>query len=401
MAEPIKSAGVALAPAATPPPTPSPAPAPAPAAAPPPPAPGPGAAPAAEPDVNPFAELDAKFAAADKPAQVTTGKPKPADKAPGDTTATPAAAKPAPAKPAGAAPELRNELKRLQTELETRNKSYADLEAKIKDFEARGKDTQVLTERLSEMEKTIAEKDARIRALNKEEDPEFKKQYDAPFNDAAEDAREFVERLQVDDGESGTRAANWDDFVKIWQTNKSSPQGAIAMAKELFGDASPMVIDHLMQLNRLDRARTKALQSERANAAERSKEEAAKAIQGREQINKTFQMVSKDLETNIEDYHDSPEDTEAIEARKQALAIYDAKPASLRERIVKDAHIRQRAAAFGPMKLKIIRLQAEIEALKAKVEEDAVPGKTQRPSGGTPAPEKTWEQEARETMTPR
>lgn len=387
--EKAPAAAPATAPAPTPP---APAPAPAPAAAPAPSAAPPAPGPTPPPEENPFAEIDAILQKVDAAPKQTVGKgkePKPEFKAPA------APAKPQPSKEPA---DLRKELQRLQGELETRNKTYAELEAKIKDFESKGKDTQLLTERLAAMEKTIAEKDATLRALRQEESPEFKKQYDAPFDDAAEEAKAFVEHLDVENAETGeVRKATWEDFKDIWITNKTSPQKAIAKAKELFGDAAQVVVTHLMELNRLDSRRNKALKAERENAAARAKEEESKAVQRREQINATWATVNKELSERVDDYHDAPDDAEASAARNKGLAIIDAEPATLRERIVRDAHVRQRAAAFGPLKLKVARLEAEIAALKAKLgEEEEVPGKPARPSsGGAPAPEKSWEEQAR------
>ena len=63
---------------------------------------------------------------------------------------------PAPPKPAAApAPpkpmpkELRQEYERVKGELDTRNKAVAEMEAKIADFERRGKDTELLQQRFA------------------------------------------------------------------------------------------------------------------------------------------------------------------------------------------------------------------------------------------------------------
>lgn len=382
-----------LAPSPSPaPPAPAPGPAPGSAAATVPPAPAAGG------DVNPFAEIDAKFAAADKPVPTTTGKP---------DVGKPPKAKPAPATaPAGTPPEgaaggarapaeLRQELDRLKGELATKNQAHTDLQAKIAEFEARGKETTALAARLSDLEKQIADKDGEIRMLKHEVSPEFKKQYDEPFDEAAAFAQNFVESLTVLDGDE-TRQAKWDDFVKLWNMGNSQ---AITEAKAVFGDAAQIVLNHLFDLRKLDQKRSSALKSERANAASRAQEDEAKAVAQREQIDTAWKAVNKDLTEQVADYHDAPEDTEAAEARQKALAIYDAKPRTLRERIVRDAHVRQRAAAFGPLKLKILRLEKENADLKAQIAGEEVPGKTLRTGGAPPAgKDESWEDQARREL---
>jgi hypothetical protein len=385
----------AAAPAATPA-------APAPAAAP--------AAPAAEPsgeDPNPFAEVDAPFLAA---IEKVDGPPKGAAAAPaadkGKTTpkagaaAAPAAAPGRTTQPA----EFRKQYEANKIELDTIKTKYSDLEKKIAEHEAKGKGTEVMRERLAQMEKDHAQIQAELRMFKQEASPEFRAKYDEPFDAAAEVAKSQIRQLEVivdpDTGE--VRPANFDnDFAPIYRM----PLGqAIKKAKEMFGDASGLVIQHLTELKRLDEIRGNALRAEKEHAAERMKQEEGQRLSMRQREEHLRERVISELADKNEDYRDDPADKEAVEARRKALAIYDTQAQDARLRIVKEAHVRHRVGAYSVMQLKLARANArirELEGAKAEEREDLT-GRSARPGGNAPAAgaTKNWEQDLRESVTP-
>lgn len=376
-------------PPAAPPPEPAPAPAPAPAAPP--------------PEENPFAEIDAKIKLADAPRPTTKGKdqdaqpavPPPAPAAQAKPAATPPGAK---AEGSKAPADLRKELERLKGELSQRNEAYSAMEKRIAEAERKGKDTSALTERLQTMEKEIEKRDAELRALKQEASPEFKKRFDQPFNEAAEFAKRTIEQLVVTTEDGNTRQATWDDFAAIYSLplNKAS-----AAARQMFGDDAQTVINHLNELHRLNYVRGKALEEERAQWKEKSAAEEANRVAAHQKMVEAWNKVNSDLAEKDEDYHDSPEDKEAEALRKQAISIIDAPMKNDVERLIRNAHIRQRAAAFPVLKLKILRLQAELEKAKADLEKSkpVTPGKQKRPTSEEIITEpESWEEAARKAM---
>lgn len=360
-----------------------------------PPAPGPtGPSPG---DENPYAEIDAAFKKHDIPPPETRGKdqpPKPTDK----PTAAPAA--PAP-KPVPMPKELRAELDRVKGELKAKTEAVAAMEAKIAEAEAKGKDTSVLTERLAALEKQMEDKDAEIRALKQEASPEFKKKWDEPFNRLADRAKGVVEKIVVEDPDTGTaRQATWGEFTKIYGLDEFT---ALRESKRMFGeDGAQIAMGYYRQLHELDDARRVALDEEKKQWKEKDAAEQAKQIQGREEIQKMWKKINTELAEKIEDYHDSPEDKELTETRAKAYAAYDAPVKSLREKVVKDAHNRQRVAAFAVQKLIIARKDKEIADLKAELDgiKEKAPGATRR-AGGTPSikPEEDFETGLRKAVT--
>ena len=357
-----------------------------------PPAPGPAGPPAG--DDNPYAEIDAAFKKHDIPPPETRGKDQPAK--PGEKPAAPA---PAP-KPAPMPKELRAELDRVKGELKTRTEAVAAMEAKIAEYEAKGKDTSVLTERLTALEKQMEDKDAEIRALKQEASPEFKKKWDEPFNRLADRAKSVVEKIVVEDPDTGTaRQATWGEFSKVYALDEFT---ALRESKRMFGeDGAQIAMGYYRQLHELDDARRVALDEEKKQWKEKDAAEQAKHIQGREEIQKMWKKINSELAEKIDDYHDSPEDKELTEARTKALALYDAPVKNLREKVVKDAHNRQRVAAFAVHKLKLARQEKEIADLKAELDglKEKSPGPTKR-AGGAPTakPEEDFESGLRKHM---
>ena len=384
-------------PAAAPAPAPAPSPSPEPIAA-------PTAAPnAPPPDDNPYSEVDTAFTKAG----IAEGTPKAKDATP-DKGAPPPKPAVLPAKPIptaqdkapGVPKELRAELDRVKVELKTKSESYAALEAKIKDFEAKGKDTNVLQERLTKMDQDMESLKAENRALKQEASPEFKKKYDEPFNRLADRAKNVVEQIQIEDPENGTsRQATWSEFTKLYNQGEFI---ATKEAKRLFGeDGAAVAMRYYTELHRLDDDRKIALDEERKQWKEKDTAEQAKVIQNRQQIDEFWTKANADLQEKVEDYHDSPDDKELVEARNRALAIFDSQPKTLKERIVKDAHNRQRVAAFPVLKMKLTRALKELADLKAENEglKEKPPGRAVRPGGtGGPAPEESFEDYIRKSV---
>jgi hypothetical protein len=381
----------------------APAPESKPAAPPAPPAAAPSAPP---PDTglgsgpDPFAEVDAPFLAAlekveGKPATKPDAAPDPAKPA-----AKPEAAKPAAAAPAAKAVDrtpaaLRAEHERLKTEHEAVKLRIPELEKKISEAEAKGKDTETMRERLAAMEKEKTSLLADLRMYKREKSPEFLEKYQKPFDESANIAQSEIEQLEMTEDGENYRPAKWDDFIAIWNMPMSK---AISAAKIQFGDASQIVVNHLTELRRLDRQKNIALEDERQHAAERMKAEETRVATMNEQERILSDRVFRELADKVEDYRDLADDAESAEIRKKAYSVFDAEPKTARERIIVQAHIRHRVAAFGPMKLKILRLEKELSELKGKSGETQDPRTVHHPGGDsqTGASTKTWEEEARE-----
>lgn len=383
-------------------------------------APAPAAAPTAPVHSDPFvAELHSKFDAEDakgSPPKAPEAKttPEPA-KEPAKPAAapTPAAKTPepiAPVQPANEGPKaLRERKAQLETELATERASIGELKKKLEQFEAKGKDTEALLTQIDEAKKQIEAIQAENRMLKQETSPEFKKQYDEPFNRAAEFAKSMVVGLDKADGTPST----WENFAALYGVSKQSVNKAMSEARAMFGENAGVVIQQLTKLHELNYTREVALQQEKAQWQERTKADEGKAAETRaraareqeqqkQQFADTFQKVNKDLEDTVEAYRVAPEDKELTDARTRFLSIYDSQPKTADEFLAKNAHIRQRAAAFEVNQIVLKRKDAEIAELKKKLDglNPKPPGGDAKRQGGAEAgtPAKSWEQEARDAV---
>jgi hypothetical protein len=340
--------------------------------------------------------------------------PESAPKAEGGETKTPAVAKADSLKPAEAAPaklavevqrtpkELRLELERVRKEAQDASTAKTALEAKILEFEKKGKDTEALSARLDAREKEFERLQGELRALKRETTPEFKKQYDEPFNQAAEWAKEYVNRLTLENGQP----ANYDQhFVPLYRLAQDSTLGAArAKAREIFGeDEGEEVYSSIKDLVRLDKVRTAALQVVKTKWAEEARQEEGLRVQQREHWNTAVQKVREELPRTPENegYRDPADDKELATLRQQGYQIFDAEPKTTQEAIWKKEHERQRVAAFGPNMLTIKRLNATIASLReeiASLKPKQPNPDNKRGSGAPPEQELSWEDQARKEL---
>ena len=392
-------------PAPATPAAPAPAPAPAPT-----PAPAPNTTPAPAPaDDNPFANVDALF----EPEKPSAPEPKPDAKG-----GKPPEKPKAPEKPAtptkGEPKALREELDRVKSDLAAREKAHTDLEAKIKDYEAKGKDTTALTNRLNDMEKMLKERDAQIRALRHEMSPEFVDKYDKPYQKYANNAKIEIEALQIGEWKTDettgqkqwipTRNADWQkDFASIYSLPYAQ---ARQRAKEQFGEDSDLVMQHYQNLHRMNRDREEALVEEKANAQKREEEDKQKESTVREGFEAACTRSQKDLEDKFPDfYQPEPGDKEMETAYQEGWKILNLKPQTFQQAVALATRNRLNAATAPMLQLKVRRLSARIAELEGKLEKRGKnePGTTKTPTAGAGAsPEddvETWKKEAREAIS--
>jgi hypothetical protein len=287
---------------------------------------------------------------------------------------------------------LRQRVKQLNAEKDTFTSEKSKLEAKIKEFESRGVDTSALTTRLTAIEKERDAALADLRAARQEASPDFIEKYDKPFNRTANSTKTKIEQLQVVNPEDQTsRPATWADFTTLY----GLPVGkAIEQANSMFGATAPFVINKLEQLRDLDDARANALQEEKAQFKERTAKDIAEQAKRRQGVGNLWKETNQRL-SQSEAYKVDPTDAELSEAAKHAETVFDASvnvtdEDSMKQKVLKDAHIKQKTIGYSVRGIIINRQKAEIETLKKQIEDlkGTAPGGVQR-SGGvtTEAPE--------------
>lgn len=371
-------------------PTPAPA-APSPNATP--------AAPSAAKASTPFSDLDSR-------ASAPRAKKEPVrkvEKQEGDEFEPAAPANPkeevaAPAAPAGkAAPVieapkvLREKLTSTTRELDQIRQEHTKATAKLAELEKRGADTTAITEKLAKTEKEYQALQAEISAIRYEKSAEFKTKFEAPFNRAAESAKQVITSLKVNDqdneGNITQRPATWDDFSLIYNLPAAKAED---VTTRLFGASAGTVLRRLDALKELDANRRSAIEEHQATAGEREKAaETEKAIQS-EKINRAWTAANEDIiKANPDWYGEKADDEERSTLWKESLALVDQAytgrdKLTPDQRIALDAHIRLRAAAHPILTREVATLKAELAELKKQMEEGEAsrPGVTRRTTGG-------------------
>lgn len=377
--------------------------APAPTPKPPAPTPTPTPSPTPPSGDDPFAAADAKATLPPKETKKPEPEPKPGERAPEKPAAKPADDK---VKAVVKEPkELRAELDRLRNELKTRDSKISEWEGKYTGAEQKVKDVESLTATNTDLKKQLDAARAENRMLKRETSPDFQEKYEKPFNTAAEYTRDLVKRLNVTtqtekDGETFTsqRAATWEDFAGIYRLPLND---AIERAEQMFGRAAQPVVNQIVRLKELEFQRDTAKAEEMKNWETKSKEEEGQRVAQQERFTAAFSAVTKELAEKNEFYKDDPEDKELASLREEGYQLFDSKPQTPNQVVIKGAHIRHRVAAFNPMKMQILRLRQERDDLKAELDglKPRNPGDTKR-GGSTEAPKtnKSWEDQLREDM---
>ena len=341
-------------------------------------------------DANPFSTVDAGVRLpAKEPAAGTPPKPSGTPTAPAGDKNRPVWKEPK---------EMRQHMEKLSTELESKNKAYAALEAKLADMDRLGIENKALTQRLSAMEEDINRTRGELAKAKFEVSDGFKEKHDKPWMRQAKIAQRVIGELEVTDDAGNTRKATWDDFTSLYGQPLNK---AIPMIKSMFGDASGLVIEQLSRLKSMEQERNDALEEERTNWQKSKETEVAQSAQQRTAAMTLWEQVNKDLVSSVDGYRNDPTDKELTAMRNEAYRVIDSQPVDMRERILKNAHIRQRAAAFDPLKLINMRLQQQVDALKAELDglkPKSPKGETTRAGGEAAAPTEDWNEGLRQAL---
>jgi len=359
------------------------------------------AAPTAKPSARPAQDkLDAAIQAKADEEQAKANAPRPGAEAP------PAPSEPA-AEPAAGTPAKPGKVNPWKERDEWRNKAVsAEAEVqRLKTSVLPENDRTALTERATKAEARAAELENAIRFKDYEQSTEFKDKYHQPFLNAFQDAMAELGELQVTDPGTGRqRPVTGDDFAKL--ANLSLKE-AKAAATEMFGEFAETAMEHRAQIRRVAAARAQALEEAKTKGAEReqqTKEQRDKATSELVGFTRnTFKQVNdailadKDVgdffspKTPPEGQQPTPEEAAWNDRLAKGFKLVDegwAKnpmnpnlSAEQRQTIIaQHAAIRNRAAAFGPMRWEIGQLRAKLAALEADL---AQYGESTPPAGGS------------------
>lgn len=307
-----------------------------------------------------------KAAEAPKPAE---GKP---DAPAKPTEATPEAAK---------APEKSEAGQKLRTAYESTKKERDALKQELDALKARKleehPDYKPFSEKLTAAEKRAQELDEKLKFTDYSKSEEFQTKYVKPLQETWADAQQEILQFPVTDPTTQElRLPTEDEFSRIM----SAPTvEAVKMARDLFGDFAPQVIQRRNELVKLAAAQRKALDEYKTLGAEREKASSQAREEQTRREGEMFQRFTKEAMENpalAEWFKAADGDTEGAQLFKDSLELATAAMSGQHlakltpeERVRLHAEVRNAAAAAPLLHHKLVKAGARIKELEAKLAE--------------------------------
>jgi hypothetical protein len=262
--------------------------------------------------------------------------------------------------------------KTLENELTELRTKHTELEQRVPKTE--GERAQLAT-KLADLEKKHNEVLSELQFANYERSPEYKEKYEKPYHDAFTRAHRDISELTVteedrtqpadENGKYPTkeRAAKPEDFDQIYQL----PLGAATkLAAKKFGpEAVSIVMGHRATIRQAAEAAVNALNTWKESSAKRQKEMETQSIQTRERVAGLWTQVNADIKSKNKDLFDErPDDKEWNEALQKGTQMADAyfsdrSQQPVEQRVVFDAHVRNRVAAFPALVSRMRKLETQ------------------------------------------
>lgn len=331
----------------------------------------PGATPAAEPPAKPAAAAApaAAPAAEPKPGEgAPAAEPKPGEGAPASTAVDKDGKKPSPWK---MVEEYKGKLSKAEAEL-AQLKANQLPENDRKSYEERATRAEA---RAKQLEEVMADHDF-------SQTDTFQKEFVKPYDEAWKVAMTELKGVQVSDGQGGARDINPNDMLTL--VNMELAQ-ARHVANEYFGDFANDVMNHRNQIRDLYNKQQAKLKAEKEGRTAKKQQETEAQTKAQQEMAKTITATWKqenEAVLNDEKYGALFKPREGDEHWNQRLAkgfelvdkAFSQNPAdpslTPEERasvIRRHAAVRNRAAAWGPLRGEVERLSAANKALETEL----------------------------------
>lgn len=259
---------------------------------------------------------------------------------------------------------------------------------------------KTLSEKVQAYEKQIQDLQGTIKFVDYRKSDEFKKKYEAPYNEAWASAIGELDELTVkvrtgtdERGEPtyGERKASPNDLLTL----SNLPLGeARKLAKEMFGDNADDMMAHRRKIRELSDAQNKAL-----SEAQKSAEEAAKTrdTQSQEMSKQTVQLWTQANKTLAEKYPkwfgpvEGDEEGNTLLQKGFALAdrmfapTKETAPKTTQESVALHALIRNKVANHDRLALQVKKLTKELEEARTELKgyQESEPGGRAGNPGGS------------------
>lgn len=275
--------------------------------------------------------------------------------------------------------KLVTEYKQRYAESEQR---FLDLEKELKSIKS-GQLPKEAQDRVAKMEARNKELEDEMRFVRYEGSQEFKEKYDEPYGNAWKKTMDRLGRVAITNPETGqARAATSEDLLEIVNL---PPDKAIERAEELFGKLGNWVAERAEHIQNLFSERQEALAKAKTTGADREKQmtekqqrlyseiidgvktewhKAHEAALADEQNGKFFKPVEGDEEWNK---HLEEGFTFADAAMSLNPLDPNITPEDRAKAVRKHNAMRNRAAAYKPMKYKLGKLESKVAELEKEL----------------------------------
>lgn len=193
-------------------------------------------------------------------------------------------------------PELRAAYENVKKENKT-------LKAEIEKFKS-GKpaddpDKPKLVEALTSAQKRLSVLEEELKYSAYEKSDDYQTQYEKPFIAAYQSGRVRATQLTVTQEDGTTRAGTAQDFDAIMSI--PSDAKAASLAHELFGPQAMYIINDRADIQKLNRARSQAIEEFQKHGSERDKQRAAQEVSRRHEIQQRMSQMGERFKALNED----------------------------------------------------------------------------------------------------
>lgn len=284
-------------------------------------------------------------------------------------------------KPKSEGGQLREKLETATREVESYKKRISELEARVADTKP-SEEVQAVTKRLAEIEKQRDEALSEVAMYKQEATPEFKKQWEEPFNREYKRALGLVKQLPVADPNGQQRAGTEQDLAGIYHLPFAE---ANAKARELFGDFATNIMTHYTNLHGLNSDYQEALDGERKRWKETSAQRIAEEAKRREGWVAAVTTAKEQLEKNPKfsaHFAYDENDADAKGLVEKGRRLWATIPQEPEKQAMRMASIELAVTHYPRVVSERNKLRAERDSLAAKLKEyeDSEPGTTKRKS---------------------
>lgn len=334
-------------------------------------------------DANGAVDPNAARPAVEPPKPAETEAPDPNAK-PAEAALDPNAAKPAIDPKTGKPVEGKVSPWRLVDDYKTK---LATAQARVQELEKsvpNPEQTKAVQERITKAEARVKELETELSYHDFATSQEFKDKFEKPYEKAWASAMSELRELTIDDGNGNARPISAQDMLSLVNMPL---QKARETAIQVFGDFADDVMDQRKEIRRLFEAKNEALANGRKNGEKTLSDRAAQSQQQQAEVrtfisqewNAANELATKDPRTapyitpveGDDDWNGRLQKGFALVDRAFAENPADPSltPEQRRAIIKRHAAVRNRAAAFGGMKARLVAREARIAELEGKLKE--------------------------------